>query len=215
MKRIFLSIVTLLLTASVAVAQRYDREALGHDSLYVYLSWESMWDGVADTVVLDPGATVFTPYDIEFQTDNKETTNLIKKQAVAVALGDTVWMVNSKWFKDNNFAGAKRLRNYVPLYFSSKVAFIHWAGVSIPSFFYRDVNLEEFMEDANLYVIAFDAKQLVLLDHEQLSFMLGDYPDLKIRYESMADYKESYMIANYFLQYIDRLNSDPNVLPLF
>ncbi len=215
MKQIILLIVTLMLCASAGKAQSQSGDSERHDSLYVYLSWEAVWAGDADTVVLDPDATVYTPYDIEFRCDKKSLNNLIKKDAVAVSLGDTLWMVNSRWLKKNDFEGSRRMRNYVPLYISPKIAFVHWAGVSIPDFFYHDVDLSEFMEDSNLYIIAFDLKRMVLVNQKQLSFMLEEYPDLKIRYESLKSYKEQETITDYFLQYVDRINADPLVLPLF
>jgi hypothetical protein len=48
-----------------------------------------------------------------------------------------------------------------------------------------------------------------------MSRLLEPYMDLRRRYESMRDYKETYMINNFFLQYVDRLNDDDSVPFLF
>lgn len=211
-----LILTTLLLWAASATAQDAPQYTVRHDSLHVYLSWEAMWGGNADTIVINPEFIPYTIYDIEFDCIKRDLNKMVRKQAVGVAIGDTLWYVNSRWLKDNFTGDCKRMRDYVPLYFSSKIAFIQWAGTSLPGYFYSSVpDIEEYMDDPEIYVISFENKEVRLLDSDLLTNLLDDYPDLRRRYVSMRDYKERHMIAYFFLQYVERVNADPTVLPLF
>lgn len=220
MKRVILIATIIIACVTSICAQDYRAR---HDSLMVYMSWESMFDGIADTTVLNPEITAYTPFHIEFDGIKKSTNKMLKEQAIAVAMGDTLWYINSRWLKKNFKGECKHMNDYVPLYFSGKIAFIQWSapsrGVNILKLIAlmdNSIDIDEYEQNAGmLYLINFENKMVEKIDSSKLSELLATYPDLQRRYESMHDYKETYMINDFFLQYIERLNEDPNIPYLF
>lgn len=220
MKRVILITTIIIAYATSICAQDYHAR---HDSLMVYLSWESMFDGIADTTLLNPEITAYSPYHIEFDGIKKPINKMLKEQTIAVALGDTLWYINSKWLKKNFKGECKHMNDYVPLYFSGKIAFVQWAspnkGMNIQKWLALmegNVIIDDDEQDAGmLYLINFENMMIEKIDSEKLSELLVNYPDLQRRYESMRDYKETYMINDFFLQYVERLNEDSNVPYLF
>jgi len=215
MKRTFLILASILMCIACASAQSESQYKVRHDSLHVYLSWESMFDGVADTIIMNPEFDAVTPYNIEFDCIKKDLNKLVKNEAVAVAVGDTLWFVNSNWIKKNFEGPCKKMKNYVPLYFSAKVAFVQWAGFTVPEFFVNRSNIEMFLDDPHLYILDFDNATVEQVTSDKLIDLLDMYPDLKRRYQMMRDYDEEYMIDDFFLQYVERLSQDPSVPFLF
>lgn len=209
MKRTIILFATILLTtlAFNVHAQQYK---LRHDSLHVYLSWESMFDGESEYTILNPDINAYTDFDVEFDGIKKELRKLINDQAVAVALGDSLWYINSKYLKQNFKGDCKRMRDYVPLYFSAKIAFIQW-GAPRYGFYVSEDAAAESIVTGELYLIDFDNKRVDKITPEKLSDLLSFYPDLRRRYEGMYDYQWQYVITDFFLQYVKRINDDPNV----
>ncbi len=196
-------------------AQDEPQYKVRHDSLYVYMSWEAMFDGVPDTIIMNPEVDAYTPYEVEFDCIKKDLNKMVKNEAVAVALGDTLWFVNSKWIKSNFKGDCKKMDSYVPLYFSSKVAFVQWAGFTVPKFFVSRTDIEACLDDPHLYLINFENAMVERITSDKLCEILDIYPDLKRRYMMMRDYDEEYMISDFFLQYVDRIGRDPSVPYLF
>lgn len=220
MKRLISTILTIIAVAAVSmpvVAQNYH---LRHDTVYVYESWEAIFDQTPDAMLLNPDIEAFTPYDIDFTISDREQNRILHEETVALTVGDSIWLINTNWLRENFKGDCKKMIDWVPLYFSAKVAFIEWTdykssvGMSIlgsllgdPELFYDDP--ESTVGD--LYMLDFDEGRVYKVDHKRLSKLLEPYHDLKVRYEGMKDYKKPYMIRTFFLEYINRLNDDPTV----
>ena len=120
MKQIIL-IVTFIIMCATSMKSQEHKYQVRHDSLMVYQSWEAMFDGVADTIVINPAITAYSPYQVEFDGIKKPVNKMLKDETVAVALGDTLWYINSQWLKKNFKGDSKHMNYYVPLYFSGKI----------------------------------------------------------------------------------------------
>ena len=214
MKRILVILVAVVALAQGAQAQ--SNHSHRQDSLYVYNSWEAMFDGIADTIVMNPDFNVYTRYTVEFSPTEKDLRKWVKDYAVAVAIGDSLWYINSKWIKKNFTGDFGKMSHYVPLYFTAKVAFVQWASTNrLWSLFIGDEAIEPDEEDGQLYVFDFENLTLEKVDAEKLISLLEIYPDLQRRYKMMRDYDKVYMVNDYFLQYVERIGGDPNVTYLF
>lgn len=216
MKRTLLIIISIVLCALTAMAQE-EQYKLRHDSLFVYESWESIFSGEADHLIINPEVDVYTPYDVEFDGIKKELNKILKDEAVAVAWGDSLWYINSQWLRKNFKGDCKKMRDYVPLYFSSKIAFVQWTGTVVSKFMIQtfDLDVNDYLDNGEIYLLNFENMMVEKVDSNRLSNLLSYYPDLQRRYDSMRDYKETYMIADFFLQYVQRISQDPNVPFLF
>lgn len=216
MKQTILIFMGILLWAATASAQQ-SQYKLRHDSLYVYTTWEQIWAGEPSVIVLNPDIKVYTPYQVEFDAIKKDLRQIVNDKAVTVALGDSLWYINSKWLKHNFKGDCKRMRDYVPFYFSSKVAFVQWASAGVPKFMmqFMDIDAMDTIDDGEIYLLDFESMTVEKVDSDKLSELLSRYPDLRRRYEMMQDYNEPYMIADFFLQYVERIMQDPDVPYLF
>ena len=209
----------LMLTALLwFTAAAYEND-INADSVYVYNSWEAIFDQWPDTLLVNAGVSTDGAFDFEISTDDKEVNKMLKKESVALMLTDGTWLINSEWLKEN-FDANKKMSHYIPLYFSSKIAFVQWApahpnvGVSILGGLLGDPDLFA-PETGKLYLLNFATANLDKLTPELLSELLSDYRDLQMRYEGMHDYREDYIISDFFLQYVQRITNDPNVPDLF
>ena len=223
MKRTFILLATIILLGMGLKAQEH-QYTIRHDSLYVYPSWEAIFDATPSNIIINPEVMVYTPFHVEFDCIKKDLNKLVKNESLAVAIGDTLWYINSKWLKQNFKGECKGMRDYVPLYFSSKIAFVQWAGPNSLGSRVLDMLLgvgefdpddSEFAPAGMLYLLNFDNMMVEKVDSDKLSEILSYYPDLQRRYESMRDYKEAYIINDFFLQYVQRISQDPSVPYLF
>ena len=215
--RIYLTLLAMTTLAIGMTAQEYSAR---HDSVWVYNSWEAILDQWPDTLIVNPEISVWTPYDIEFETRSKATNEMLKHQTVAVAGGDTTWLVNTQWLKDQGYKGdIKKMEDYAPLFFNAKVAFIQCvptrtsSGMALLGALLGDPEL--FSEDpwenpADFFWIDFDNKRVDKIDHKKLSELLSVYPDLQRRFEQMRDYKKRYIIQSFFIDFIKRAERDPS-----
>lgn len=210
-------IASFLITAFYTQAQDYH---LRHDTVYVYESWESIFDQTPDAMLLNPMIDYYTPFIIDFNLPNEENNKTLHNETVALTVGDSIWLVNTTWLQQNFKGECKKMDFWAPLYFSAKIAFIEWktyrasTGMSIlgallgdETLFYPDPDDTE----GDLYMIDFNQAEVYKIDHKRLSQLLEPYHDLKVRYEGMKDYKKRYMIKYFFMQYVNRLNDDPSV----
>jgi hypothetical protein len=233
----FFIIILIFGAASSAVyaGSRVANEVQLVDSIYIYESWQAMFNNAPDTMVTNVKLEPNSAYDIAFKPmDSKDTklSNILANKTVALALGDTTWFINGNYLKRNFPSDGPQFKNYVPLFFSAKIAFIQYKSVhNGPSFGSVLLNVlvdgiigadseigmdgEEDNKPAPLYLLNFTDKKIELIDEKVMSRLLEPYMDLRRRYESMRDYKETYMINNFFLQYVDRLNDDDSVPFLF
>ena len=225
MRRITFALIAVVLATISAHAARTPA-----DTLSVYRSWQAIFDQHPDTVLINPAVEVESPYDFNFTSDDRDAQRVLKKQAVAVALGDSAWYISSSWIKHNFKGDCSHFSRFVPLYFSAKIAFVQFQRNG-PSFGGALLNLlvDGFtgldtgvgMGDmyngkaAPFYHLDFATMTVNKVDSEYLTKLLDAYPDLKRRYLMMKDYDEIYMVNEFFLDYINRLNADESVPYLF
>lgn len=229
LKKFFL-ILGVLAAALQAQAYVYytddDTKRESNDTVMVYNSWNAIFEGVADTVLINPEFVIRSPYDFEFQSNvkgDKVTKKMLKEKTVAVAVGDTLWLINTDYLKHHFKGDTKPLKRYAPMYFSGKIVFVQHLVTSL-SFGQQvlaglagglvGLGLFEEVEDvtrpAPFYMLDFGGKMVYKVDSELLHELLEDYPDLQRRYEQMRDWRETYMINEFFLDYVNRLDDDPS-----
>ena len=130
--KVLIAMILLAVCAGVAQAQYYSdrKHDEGTDTLMVYNSWHSVYYKGRDTVAINPNVEIYSPFQYKFkptEKDHKPLSKMIEKQSVAVAIGDSVWLVNSKYLKDSLQGGYnKYFHDYLPLYFSEKIAFFQY-----------------------------------------------------------------------------------------
>lgn len=215
-RRHYIALLCLVATTLVATAQEYQAR---HDSVWVYNSWEAIMDQWPDTLLVNPEIEVWTPYDIEFKTRSKAANQMLEEQTIAVAVGDTTWLINTKLLQDQGYKGdVKKMDDFAPLFFNAKVAFIQCVpthtsnGMALLGALLGDPEL--FSEDpwenpADFFWIDFENKRVDKIDHKKLSELLSVYPDLQRRFEQMRDYKKRYIIQSFFIDFIQRASRDP------
>lgn len=216
-RKVFITLLCLAAMAPVATAQEYHAR---HDSVWVYNSWESIMDQWPDTLLINPEIEAWTPYDIEFTTRSKATNQMLQEQTVAVAVGDTTWLVNTQWLRDQGYKGdVKKMDDYAPLFFNAKLSFIQCvpthtsSGMALLGALLGDPELfseNPWENPADFYWIDFENKRVDKIDHKKLSELLSVYPDLQRRFEQMHDYKKRYVIQSFFIDFIQRAGGDPS-----
>lgn len=216
----------------VAHAQYYSdrKHDEGTDTLMVYNSWQSVFYNGPDTVAINPNIEIYSPFQYKFkptEKDRKPLQKMIEKQSVAVAIGDSVWLVNGKYLKDN-FSGPYNsyFHDYLPLYFSEKIAFLQYLPTEISYLNFEIDNFEGLqyyvgvgrssvldfnavVADVAHFVIDIENKTVSLVDKNYLLFLLDRYPDMKRRFEMMEGQNEFYLINEFFWDFVDRISQDP------
>ena len=190
------------------------------DTLCVYRSWQSIFNQRADTVVVNPKIEVRSPYDYDFSTADKRVTRSLRQRSVAVAIGDSTWLISSNWIKTNFKGDCSHFSRFVPLFFSAKVAFVQWLRnmmVGLVKGMDTGVGMGGMYNGAtaHFYHLDFATHTVHKVDSDYLIGLLDAYPDLLRRYTMMKDYQSTPMVNSYFMEYVDRLNSDPSVPYLF
>ena len=92
------TVMSLVAVVALFAAARMEASTGGNDTLMVYNSWEAIFDLIPDTIVANPEIKVRSEYDFEFKAtsrDAKAVNKMLKNEAVAVCLGDTLWLINS------------------------------------------------------------------------------------------------------------------------
>ncbi len=193
------------------------------DSLTVYKSWDAVFDCHPDTVLHQVDVEVYTPYDFKITPHGKAVKKMLKQEAQVVTLGDSLWLVNSDYLKREFKGDCKHFSRFVPLYFSTRIAFVQWqrgeptVGGALLNMLVGGlfgVDAEIGMSDyyhgrmAPFYLIDFEHKRVEKVDYKFLLTLLDDYRDLRRRFEQMRDREEQYMINEFFLEYVERINSD-------
>lgn len=219
MRRFVIAIVAIM-AALAATAES------GADSLFVYRSWQSIFNQRADTIVVNPDFEVRSPFDLDFVPAEKPVRNMLKQSAVAVAVGDSTWYISSYWIKRNFKGDCSHFSRFVPLYFSAKIAFVQFLrngptfggvllNVLVDGFTGMDTGVG--MGDmyngkpAPFYHLDFATMTVHKVDSDYLLGLLDAYPDLKRRYVMMKDYTETSMTNEFFLEYVNRLGMDESV----
>ena len=230
--KVVMAMILAAMCAGIAHAQYYSdrKHDEGNDTLMVYNSWHSVFYNGHDTVAINPNVEIYSPFQYKFkptEKDRKSLSKMIEKQSVAVAIGDSVWLVNSKYLKDSLQGGYNKFfHDYLPLYFCEKIAFFQYVPTEID---YLDVEIDNFQNleyyvgvgrssvleyptgvaDVAHFVIDLANKTVYLVDKNYLLFLLQRYPDMKRRFEMMQGQNEYYLINEFFWDYVDRISHDP------
>ena len=182
-----------------------------HDTIYFYDTWQQMLDIQPVAFYIDPMIEVYSAYEIYFIAYNANVTNAIKNKYLAISVGDSTWLVNSRYLNKVFKGDADHFSGYIPVFFNEKVAYITYhANLSM-----KDILCGVSVGENGEYLFQMDYFYIDFLNHRvervtptYLSKLLEDYPDLKMRYEGMKDYKKRYMIEEFFLKYVDRASED-------
>ena len=227
------TVMSLVAVVALFAAARMEASTGGNDTLMVYNSWEAIFDLIPDTIVANPEIKVRSEYDFEFKAtsrDAKAVNKMLKNEAVAVCLGDTLWLINSDWLKRNFKGDCKHFSRYVPLYYTGKIAFVQFQrnNPTVGGFLLNllvdgvlgadsGIGMGDGYngETPKLYWIDFDNLRVREVNKNLLLELLEPYPDLLQRYTFRLYQDETYLINEFFLDYVNRLNRDPEVPYLF
>ncbi len=227
------AVMCLVAVVALFAAARMEASTGGNDTLMVYNSWEAIFDLIPDTIVANPEIKVRSEYDFEFKAtsrDAKAVNKMLKNEAVAVCLGDTLWLINSDWLKRNFKGDCKHFSRYVPLYYTGKIAFVQFQrnNPTVGGFLLNllvdgvlgadsGIGMGDGYngETPKLYWIDFDNLRVREVNKNLLLELLEPYPDLLQRYTFRQYQDETYLINEFFLDYVNRLNRDPEVPYLF
>ena len=227
------TVMSLVAVVALFAAARMGAGTGGNDTLMVYNSWEAIFDLIPDTIVANPEIKVRSEYDFEFKAtsrDAKAVNKMLKNEAVAVCLGDTLWLINSDWLKRNFKGDCKHFSRYVPLYYTGKIAFVQFQrnNPTVGGFLLNllvdgvlgadsGIGMGDGYngETPKLYWIDFDNLRVREVNKNLLLELLEPYPDLLQRYTFRQYQDETYLINEFFLDYVNRLNRDPEVPYLF
>ena len=202
-------LMVLAMTSIQAVALTSE---MPHDTIYFYNTWEQMFNEEPVIALVDPWIETITPYDVVITTDDSR----ISERVVAATLGDSIWLINTHYLRQNFGGDAKKLSDFVPLYFNEKVAFV----VSDAAMSVKDIlfgSSEDYYPEGDYFYIDFQNRKVLKVTPTVLSALLEEYHDLQMRYEGMKDYKKRHIIEDYFFKYVDRATQDfmrPTILEL-
>lgn len=212
MKNRMRNIIVLMVLAMTSIQAVALTSEVPHDTIYFYNTWEQMFNEEPVIALVDPWIETITPYDVVITTDDSR----ISDRVVAATLGDSIWLINTHYLRQNFGGDAKKLSDFVPLYFNEKVAFV----VSDAAMSVKDILFgpsEDYYPEGDYFYIDFQNRKVLKVTPAVLSALLEDYHDLQMRYEGMKDYKKRHIIEDYFFKYVDRATQDfmrPTILEL-
>ena len=233
MGRVRATVMGIVAMVALLASASMEAQTEGNDTLMVYKSWEAIFDLMPDTIVANPLIKVRSDFDFEFKAssrDAKAVSKMLKNEAVAVCMGDTLWLINSDWLKRYFKGDCKHFSRYVPLYYTGKIAFVQFQrDEPTVGGFLLNVLIDGILgadsgigmgdgyngETPKLYWIDFDNLRVREVNKKLLLELLEPYPDLLQRYTFRENQDETYLINEFFLDYVNRLNQDPEVPYLF
>jgi hypothetical protein len=214
----WLKFILLALVASCSM-QAHAEEP--HDTIYFYDNWAQIMYMEPSGGFMDPFIALYTPYEIGIETGVERIDQAIRRTHIAATIGDSIWLINSEYLKREFVGDTKKLREFMPFFFSDKVAYITYVGegdnLDLKHILFGDTEID-YEEIVDYYFIDFQHKKVVKITPSSLSELLEDYHDLQMRYEGMKDYKKREIMLDYFFKYIERANQDvmkPYILDLF
>lgn len=226
--RKYLLFILLVITACATPRAAAQRAAMPNDTVMLYLSWDAILDAAPDTMLINPEIEVHSPYDYYFKSTtkgDKRTKKLLNDSTVAVTIGDSIWLINSRYLKREFSGEAKKFDRFVPMYFNSKILFVQYIDITnyisnemLSAMFFSGYTMAEIYDEleaaigaAPFFLVDFSGKTVYRVDEQLLTQLLEEYPDLLRRYSQMRDYRETYMINSFFLDYVNRIEYDPDV----
>lgn len=236
LKYTLILLITLALGLSAQAGEQADTAAAApvpHDTVQVYCSWQAVLNHEPDTVAIDPKIQVNSPFDFSIEAQGKGSKPLkriLKQQAVAVTIGDSLWLMSSDWIKHNFKGDCGAFSRFVPLYFNSKVAFVQFrrnnatiGGALLNSLVtgLTGIDFGVGMGDGyngrppKFYLLDFGEGRVRVVDHDLLLSLLDRYPDMKRGYMGRKDAEKTPMVNEYFMMWVDRISADPSVADQF
>ena len=184
-------------------------DARQKDTVYIYNSWEQMLYREPSMVLLNPEIVAYSPFSVSIWTDDEEVLQKVSEEGhIAISIGDSIWLANAIYLKQEFSGDVKSFEGYVPLFFTEKVAFLTYpAGTSIKDILFGG---EGYVDTDNIayFNIDFEKRTINKVTHKFMSELLNDYRDLQMRYEGMKDYKKNEIIEYFYYKYIDRVDTD-------
>ena len=203
-----------IILAVVAIAPFYAiaDDEVPHDTVYFYDTWEEILFEEPVIGLVDPIIYLLTPYQIAVETGVEDVDNSINNSHIAATLGDSIWLINSQYLKRNFKGDTKRLSDFMPFFFTDKLAYVMYVGendnLNWKNILFGDRLEADFENIVDYYYIDFVNKKVIKVTPSSLSMLLEDYHDLQMRYEGMKDYKKRDIMLDYFFKYIDRSQQD-------
>ena len=206
MKTIFRYFLTMLLLAVSAVHCYADDQNEPIDTAYFFNSWEQMLDFEPIAMLINPYIQAPSPFVVYMGSDDDEVNRVLSEKGfIAASIGESVWLANSDYIKQEFDGDVSSFVSFVPLFFNSKIAYITFpVELSLKEAFFAPE--DEYA--VGYFYIDFKNRKVKKVTHKYLSELLEDYHDLKMRYEGMKDYKKREIIEYFFLQYVDRVTED-------
>lgn len=196
-------------------------DAVPHDTVYFYDTWEQIFDMTPEAMIIDPYVAALTPYQVAIETADDALNDAIYDSHIAATLGDSIWLINSRYLKREFKGDTKKLKEFIPVFFNDKTAFLAYVGygdnIGLKNILFGDWVDVDYDEIVDYYYIDFVNRKVIKVTPEALVGLLEDYHDLQMRYEGMKDYRKRYIIQDYFFKYIDRASQDfmrPYILDL-
>ncbi len=175
------------------------------DTLMVYKSWQAVADGRCDIRLVDPYIYVESPWEVYFDGDRDDVNRALYNDAVAVALGDSIWMINTERLKHHFDGNLSELAGYAPMLFNDKAVMIEHARPTAS--FWNDDTFTE----PELYWVDFELGHVFKLNDKTMSSLLAPYHNLQMRYDGMKDRKKQDVIRYFLELYLRRIALDPEV----
>ena len=183
------------------------------DTVYVYLNWNQIFSH--KPAIAYSGPIVFPNNGLEYEIYTLDDTSqaVLDKAAVAINVGDSLWLVNTNYLKKNFECQYNGFYNYIPLYFSSKIAFCQYWDDYAQEYYLRPMLTatgEHVLEPVLLHR---GQPRYYILDFDKL---LAAYPELRERYLSRKHRNDPDVIAFYFQKYIEAVDNDstvPTIIP--
>lgn len=221
MKRIFSTLLLLMVFAVAHGQTAADTTGEPQDTIYLYDSWDSILNGKAKYAFSGPLVYPDSPCEIEVHTFDRDAQVAVDLGSIAMTVGDTLWMANSIYLLSQFESDYQEFSHYIPLYFSRKIAFVQfWQDHPVEQGIrtYTGPDGEEYYDRVDLhdgemtyYVLDFANKTINRLDHKLLARLLEPYPRLRLRYTGMKHYKHADVIDYFFQEYIKAVDADPEV----
>ena len=200
----------ILATFALAVASFHSHAVAGEvlDTVYFYQSWEQMMYFQPVAMLINPYIEAYTPFEVHIYSDDQQVNrHLAETGFIAVSLGDSIWLANSEYIKDNFNGDVGQFDGLVPLFYDEKTAFLTNPGkLSVKNILFGETDEDDYNVD--YFYIDFQKRKVKRVTHKYLSQLLEDYHDLQMRYEGRKDYKKHEIIEDYFFKYIDRVSQD-------
>jgi len=203
-----------------------------NDYATIFKSWGAILANEPDTILTKIHIEIESPYNINVKAldkKDKTTKKILDDEALAVAINDSVWFVNTHYL-NAHYSGIALpyMKHYAPLYFNDKIAYTQYSNETDNAFLYQlsiyvnkgigTVEALKFLtsygfnfDNAYIFTINPKTKKVDAVNDSRMSQLLMPYLDIRKRYESMYYYTEPFVINYYFLEYVDRIANDDSV----